>query len=116
MNNDNIKHIKARSIVFCQDRIDHTYAIEGFECEMTKENAKAINSLFENTDNLVGKKSIENYRARKQFLKDNKNEYLSLLFFEKKAISDEEKVEALQKMENEIEIEMENKIKKIEKN
>ena len=113
-NNDNVKHIKARSIVFCQDKIDHTYAIEGFECEMTKENAKIINSLFENTENLVGKNSTEIYKARKQFLKDNNSRYLSLLLFEKKAISDEKKVEVLQQMENEIENEMENKIKEME--
>ena len=114
-NNDNVKHIKARSIVFCQDKIDHTYAIEGFECEMTKENAKIINSLFENTENLVGKNSTEIYKARKQFLKDNNSRYLSLLLFEKKAMSYEKKVEALKKIENEIENEMEIKIKKMKK-
>ena len=111
--NNKVENIKARSIVFCQDKLDHKYYVDGFECEMTKENAKKINNLFENTKNLVGKISIEIYNLRKEFLTKCGTKNLSQLLFENDVISKKKK-EILEKIEEEISKKMETKIKKKE--
>ena len=112
--NNKVENIKTRIIVFCQDKLDHMHYIDGFECEMTKENVKKINNLFENTKNLVGKNSIRIYNLRKEFLTKCGKKKLSQLLFENEAISKNNK-DILERMEKEISKEMKTIIKEIEK-